>query len=162
MESNPDITTDPKLKKKFEKFLAKEATKLSAKEEKEIKVLRRKALQLWKTKIKILANNECEACGKKKRLQIHHIESYATNKSLRYDIHNGVCLCTTCHKFGRQSAHHSFCFMFNLMTGPRNVSLTYLLRHYKDKIEITKNFLKQTIDNLTHSIPLRKKQNEQE
>jgi predicted restriction endonuclease len=142
---------DPKLKKKFEKFLAKEAKKLSSKELAEIAVLQRKALSLWKSEVVRRAGKRCEVegCKKTKYLNAHHIESYSTNKGLRFDPHNGICLCSTHHKFGRFSAHHSFCFMFNFMMVSRRDDLDYLLKHYQNKVEITKDSLKQIIAQLS-------------
>jgi hypothetical protein len=146
-----NATIDPKTQKKFEKFLAKEAKKLSSKEIAELKTLQRKALSLWRAEIIRRAGKRCEVsdCRKTKRLNAHHIESYATNKGLRFDPHNGACLCSTHHKFGRFSAHRSFCFMFNLMMRARREDLTYLLKHYHDKIELTKDLLQRIIIGLS-------------
>jgi len=84
-----------------------------------------------------------------KRLQSHHIESFAMNRGLRYEPKNGVLLCTSHHKFGRVSAHKSFFFMNDLL---RN-SLEYdrwdfLIAHYLDEVEITIPYLKGVISGL--------------
>lgn len=118
-------------------------------QEKELKLLKRKCLQLWTAKVKALAGGKCEYCGKKTRLNAHHIESYTLNKALRYDTLNGVGLCPTHHRFGRESAHHSFCFMVRLME-KRPIALEYLMNHYKDKMDITKEFLLKTIKEFEH------------
>ncbi|NHN31146.1 HNH endonuclease [Paenibacillus agricola] len=41
----------------------------------------------------------CQKCGKRgpKGMQAHHIESYNTALDLRYDEHNGITLCKSCH-----------------------------------------------------------------
>ncbi len=118
-------------------------------QEKELKLLKRKCLFLWKARVKEQAGKKCEICGKKKRIAAHHIESYSTNKALRYDRRNGVAVCTTDHKFGRFALHKSFCASFVFMSQKRMSDFEYLLLHYKDKNkEITKEFLLNRIEEL--------------
>lgn len=41
----------------------------------------------------------CQVCNKKGvKLQAHHLVNYSSNKEKRFDINNGVTLCTDCHK----------------------------------------------------------------
>ena len=147
----PNVVIDPKLQKKFNKWLKKQEEKPSLQELKEIKKLEKQALSLWRKKVKINAKGKCEVplCKKIKRLNAHHIESFALNKYLRYDPRNGVGFCPTHHKFGRQSAHKSFCFMYEFMAKNRPDDLEYLLDNYLYKTEITKEFLEETIKNLS-------------
>lgn len=142
------VRMDDETIKKAKKYV-NQKTKLTSKEQEEIKILQRKALSLWKKRVKERAGGKCEACGNTKHLQCHHIESYSTNQGLRYDEENGLLLDRTCHKFGRKSAHKSFCFVYNLMRIERCGSLNYLLEHYEDKVEITKEFLLETIERLS-------------
>jgi hypothetical protein len=53
--------------------------------------------KLWSFKIKELAKFKCIKCNSKKELNSHHIENWANNKKLRFDLKNGVCLCKECH-----------------------------------------------------------------
>jgi hypothetical protein len=144
-------STNPKLKKEFDRWKKNKEKKLSAKELKEIKKLANKALSLWRQCIKRQAMGICEApnCKKTKKLNAHHIESYSTNKILRFDPHNGILFCSTHHKWGRISAHKSFCFMYKFMRKYRMNDLDYLLTHYENKTEITKDFLEKTIEELS-------------
>jgi len=42
----------------------------------------------------------CQKCGQLgKKLNAHHIERFAKNIVLRYDIDNGITLCVDCHKY---------------------------------------------------------------
>lgn len=78
--------------------------------------VRRLTLALWSRAVRARAGGKCEVCGcvdgspnakgNPRRLNAHHIEDRA-NQALRFDIQNGVALCPTCHKFGRDSAHKS-------------------------------------------------------
>lgn len=145
-----------KLERIIKGALEREAHKLTGAELKEIKDLQRQASKFWKKAVVVKAGKQCEAvdakgkrCNKVKHLQAHHIESFALNKFLRYSLHNGIGLCPTHHKFGRLSAHKSFCMMFNLMTQKRKDDLDYLLEHYKDKTELTKEFLLEKIRELS-------------
>ena len=144
---------DPETEKKFKKFLRKEKRQASlpSKEElEEIKKLGRQALDLWRKVVKKRAGGKCEAPGCKitKRLNSHHIEAFITNKSLRTDPENGFCGCPGHHKFKWQSAHRSFCFMYELLVSVRVKSLAYLLANYKVRVPVTKEFLQNRIRDL--------------
>ena len=53
----------------------------------------------WKQEVKKQANYTCDCCNVKGvKLHSHHLESYNSNKELRLDFNNGVCLCEHCHK----------------------------------------------------------------
>ena len=69
------------------------------------KQLESKLDKLWSDKVKERANFKCEYCGTKdKRLNSHHIFS-RSNKSVRWDLDNGLCLCVSHHSLGNFSAH---------------------------------------------------------
>jgi hypothetical protein len=66
-----------------------------------------KLLKIWSLKVRENADCRCELCGKQSgTLQAHHYYG-RKNRSTRYWIPNGICLCYTCHKGGIQSAHES-------------------------------------------------------
>jgi len=67
----------------------------------------KKLLALWSIKVKENADFTCELCGKKSgTLNAHHYYG-RKNRSTRYYLPNGICLCYTCHKGGTLSAHES-------------------------------------------------------
>jgi 5-methylcytosine-specific restriction endonuclease McrA len=43
-------------------------------------------------------NSECECCGYKIRLHVHHIKSFSDNPELRFEPANAEVLCPKCHK----------------------------------------------------------------
>ena len=141
---------DKKTRAKVEAFLKRESKKLSPEEKEEIKALEKVALNLWRLGVRARAGYKCEVpdCGKTKLVNAHHIESYITNRWLRYDPENGICLCLTHHKFGWLSAHKSFCFMFNLLKAVRDYSLKYLLLNYGERRVLTKADLLEIIAGL--------------
>ena len=62
-------------------------------------------LDTWSLKVKELAGFKCEYCGKPTGLNSHHIFS-RSNKSTRYDLDNGVCLCVGHHTFSSSFSAH--------------------------------------------------------
>ena len=50
----------------------------------------------WSKAIKDRVGNRCEQCGSSNRLNSHHIITRA-NKSTRWNLDNGVCLCSGHH-----------------------------------------------------------------
>lgn len=45
----------------------------------------------------LLQQSCCQACGTKRRLQVHHIEPYHVNPSRELDSSNLITLCKSCH-----------------------------------------------------------------
>jgi len=78
--------------------------------------IRRRLLRLWKEKVRWGWKNQCGVCGRKDKellpngklaiLNCHHIES-ERNQVTRYDPVNGILLCPSHHKFGKESFHRS-------------------------------------------------------
>jgi len=54
-------------------------------------------LHTWKSKVKELDNNQCQYCGSKKNIHVHHIIPIKLQPLFALDPDNGVCLCETCH-----------------------------------------------------------------
>ena len=59
--------------------------------------------KLWADKVKEVG--KCEVCGKKTHLNAHHLFS-RTNYSLRWDLDNGICLCSGCHTLNSSFSAH--------------------------------------------------------
>lgn len=63
-----------------------------------------KKFKEWAISVKKRDNNECVICGKKERLNAHHLVS-RTSKSTRFNLDCGITLCIKHHKWGLYSAH---------------------------------------------------------
>lgn len=72
-------------------------------------------LRQWSKDVRARDNNECQLCGVKHGdirdgkviwLQAHHIED-KMSRATRLLLCNGITLCPTCHKWGKESAHRS-------------------------------------------------------
>lgn len=59
----------------------------------------------WAREVKERAGFKCEYCGKKDNLNSHHIFS-RSNRSVRWDLDNGVALCPGCHVFSDTFSAH--------------------------------------------------------
>jgi len=60
----------------------------------------------WSELIKLIAGYKCEYtdCNKREYLNSHHIFS-RSNKSVRWSVENGICLCSGHHVLNNNSAH---------------------------------------------------------
>jgi 5-methylcytosine-specific restriction endonuclease McrA len=45
-------------------------------------------------------------CKNRSRLQVHHIKRWANASYLRYELSNGITLCSACHKSISGKEHH--------------------------------------------------------
>jgi len=64
--------------------------------------VKKKLDKLWREAIYARANYRCERCGKTMYLNPHHCISRRFI-AIRWDIDNGICLCSGCHLL----AHHN-------------------------------------------------------
>lgn len=79
----------------------------------------------WSRAIKKVNSDRCEVCGKEGKLNSHHIVG-RKNRTLRWDVRNGACLCTTHHKLGKQSAHEDPLWFQEWLEKNRKDDLKYL------------------------------------
>lgn len=53
----------------------------------------------WRKKVFGRDKFTCQmpGCGRKSTLQAHHIQKWASNPTLRFEVSNGITLCKKCH-----------------------------------------------------------------
>ena len=66
---------------------------------------RRKALAIWSFIVR--RYDKCEVCGATGKLDAHHLLPKERYQWWMFAPVNGVCLCKTCHKIGKLSAHRN-------------------------------------------------------
>jgi hypothetical protein len=93
----------------------------------------RKLDKLWSKKIKMIFNNKCWVCGSDKFLNSHHIIS-RNAKELRWDIENGICLCSKHHRYSFDISAHQNSFIFYLLLDSN------LIVNLKNKFKHTEAF----------------------
>ena len=53
--------------------------------------------KIWRKKVFERDNFTCRRCGSKEELHPHHLKEFAKYPELRYDVDNGLTLCSKCH-----------------------------------------------------------------
>ena len=61
--------------------------------------------KLWSKKIRE-RDEVCQVCGGTQYLNAHHVIG-RRNRNIRWDMDNGITLCSGCHTFKTESAHQS-------------------------------------------------------
>lgn len=108
---------------------------------------RRRLMRLWTEKVHDMQGHKCAVCGKRHGaidedtgkasfMNAHHIEPRATCAALRYDPLNGILLCPSCHKFGRNSAHKGAIWFVTWLYRHRRLQYDYVMCHRDDTVNI--------------------------
>lgn len=72
-----------------------------------------KKYAIWRNAVFQRDNYTCQCCGARSHsghpviLHAHHLENFAHNKSLRFDIENGITLCYNCHDIRVHGSFHN-------------------------------------------------------
>ena len=110
--------------------------------------INRRLFKLWSEKIRERHNQRCEYCNISKgekghngkiveNMNAHHIISRVKKDSyLKWDLINGICCCSGCHKFSEDSFHRSPITTMNWLLQNHPDRYSYLLEHFNDKIDL--------------------------
>jgi hypothetical protein len=108
-------------------------------EAKDRKNLRIRLLNLWVLRVKEIAGYQCEICRSGKCLQAHHIIG-KSNRTLKWDLRNGICLCANCHSLGNMSAHQDPQWFMLWMYEFKTEDYEYLI--YKKNERFDKDYIR--------------------
>jgi hypothetical protein len=62
----------------------------------------------WRTSVYERDNYTCQCCGRYGgKLNAHHINSFSDYIEFRYDVHNGITLCESCHDSSNNGSFHN-------------------------------------------------------
>lgn len=107
------------------------------------KTLNNKADKKWSEEVR--KKGKCEVCGSTRFLNAHHIIG-RRNLHLRHKLRNGVCVCSGCHTFGRNSAHQNPVWFGDWLDNNRKEDMEWLR---KEQFVIETNYDYQlALDNL--------------
>jgi len=128
-------------------------TKIKVKKANSVSVLKKKCDKLWSEAVKIEYNYECQYCWKKEHLNSHHLFTRARN-STRFDIDNGICLCSWCHTLSSNfSAHQTWLEFFEWLEWIRGRDwIDKLSKKSRGIVDITPDLIKEHIKNLQNFI----------
>lgn len=121
----------------------KEKLTLKQKKKLEKRELKKKDKE-WSIKVRERDGNKCFVCGSTERIQAHHIIPREI-KFLRWDLENGIALCSNHHKFSlEESPHKNPLIFYDRMRKQRPkqikllLSLYYLEKYGREKYEKSK------------------------
>jgi len=143
-------TTDKFCKKwcmnEFEKEKRK---KVREKKKVSISSLTKVADTLWSLVIKYKWGNECVYCWKTEYLNSHHLFT-RSRKATRWDIENGICLCSGCHTLSSTFSAHQTSLEFFLWLEWKFWREWIEKRKVKSQtiIKVTPEFIQSEIENL--------------
>ena len=101
----------------------------------------------WSKLVKKKAGNMCEYCYKTTGLNSHHIYS-RSNRSVRWDVKNGVCLCAYHHALSSKFSAHKTPIEFILwLEDKKGKDFIMLLRLKANSISKLATFEKEIILN---------------
>lgn len=78
--------------------------------------------QSWRKEILKRDKHKCQypGCNKRRSLEIHHIQTWAKNPFLRYDIGNGITLCRNHHSMIRGSEEYYVSLFLQIVSKNEN------------------------------------------
>jgi hypothetical protein len=103
-------------------------------------------LKMWAQLVKKKAGDKCEypGCTKTTHLNAHHYYS-RRNAATRYDVLNGICLCSYHHSLGMESAHKDPNFKDVLISnGVRTITWHETITARKNTIVKNNQFFKES------------------
>lgn len=99
----------------------------------------RREYKEWRTAVYERDDYTCQCCGEKGgRLNAHHINQFADYPELRYDINNGITMCTKCHDSTEEGSFHNIYGTHNVTP---NQLREYILNKSNKDIYITNPYL---------------------
>lgn len=61
------------------------------------KIMNTKKYKFWRREVLKRDNSTCQICSSKKNIVVHHLLSFSKNIKHRFNLNNGIALCTDCH-----------------------------------------------------------------
>lgn len=128
--------------------------KVTVKRSKRVKLeskpkIRRRLARLWLLRVRAIWENKCaitKVPGEENKLDCHHIENRSTCARLRYDPLNGILLCPSYHKWGKNSAHKGCIWFASWLRKHHRPIWKYVLRHRNEKLDLNDREVLRTLE----------------
>lgn len=98
--------------------------------------IRRRLMRLWTAFVHRDWDGKCAVCGSTTNPNAHHLENRNVCRALRYDPLNGILLCPSHHKFGKDSAHKGGIWFADWLLSHHPDRFAYVLHHRNDDIDL--------------------------
>lgn len=98
--------------------------------------IRRRLMRLWTARVHSDWGGKCAVCGSTGTPNAHHLENRNTCRALRYDPMNGILLCPSHHKFGKDSAHKGGIWFASWLLENHPDRFRYVIAHRDDDINL--------------------------
>lgn len=83
----------------------------------------------WRTKVFERDKNKCRLCGKKGRINAHHIDGWNWAIGLRYSVENGITLCAK-----KGGCHDKFHSIYGRGNNTRYQFYEFVFTYFKSKL----------------------------
>jgi len=97
---------------------------------KHCKYLETKLLAEWSLRVR--ATGACAICGATANLNAHHLLCKIRYPANKFDLDNGICLCSLHHRFGTISAHRNGMIFAEFVRNNYMHNYSYCLTHGDD------------------------------
>jgi len=124
--------------------------------------VKRKLFKIWSLAVRERAGHKCEFCGVEKgheypnkqgeiiktKIDAHHLLSRDVKDCpLKFDIDNGIGVCSFCHKFGFPSFHRDPITTIHWLRENRNDRYEYVLKNSTFKVDLDNRKVLEEIEN---------------
>lgn len=120
--------------------------KVKEKKHNSISYLTKRADALWSEAVKINYNYRCQYCGRTDTLNSHHLFT-RSRKSTRFEIDNGICLCSGHHTLSSEfSAHQTSLEFYEWLVDLKWYDyVSNLSKKSREVVKVTPDFIKEQI-----------------
>ncbi len=98
--------------------------------------IRRRLMRLWTARVGDAWGHRCAVCGSESTPNAHHLENRNTCRALKFDEMNGILLCPSHHKFGKNSAHKGGIWFAEWLRAHYPERYAYVLAHRDDEMNL--------------------------
>lgn len=118
--------------------------------------IKRRILKKWSLAIRKRSNFTCEYCGQSKgtinnkriKCDAHHtLSKDIKNTPLKYDIRNGITLCSAHHKFSNESAHKAPIVFYEWYRLNYPDNYQFILENFQLRVDLENRKVLEEIEN---------------